>query len=172
MTPGIIADLLARAGQRVEQRALAGIGVADDGDERERVHCCEREDPDRAGVLAPDRDRHPADPDGDRIAAERPEVQRLDHDALVEAEMPQAAGFGLVERGPVDRQRRAPSSRPASWSRLRSFQAGRARSLLRLIIINRSGIGHKQIPMRPMNGLRFNRHRCGRFIGSISLRVR
>ena len=36
---GIIADLLARAGQRVEQRALAGIGIAGDGDERERVHC-------------------------------------------------------------------------------------------------------------------------------------
>ena len=28
----IIADFLARAGQRVEQRALAGIGAADDGD--------------------------------------------------------------------------------------------------------------------------------------------
>ena len=34
----IIADLLTRAGQRVEQRALAGIGVAGDGNERERVH--------------------------------------------------------------------------------------------------------------------------------------
>ena len=37
--PGIIADLLARAGQRIEQRALAGIGIAGDGNERERVHC-------------------------------------------------------------------------------------------------------------------------------------
>jgi hypothetical protein len=35
----IIADLLARAGERVEQRALAGIGAAGDGNERERVHC-------------------------------------------------------------------------------------------------------------------------------------
>ena len=35
---GIIADLLPRAGQRVEQRALAGIGIAGDRDERERVH--------------------------------------------------------------------------------------------------------------------------------------
>ena len=35
---GIVADLLARAGERVEQRALAGIGIAGDGDERERVH--------------------------------------------------------------------------------------------------------------------------------------
>ena len=32
---GIIADLLPRAGQRVEQRALAGIGAADDRDQRE-----------------------------------------------------------------------------------------------------------------------------------------
>ncbi len=36
---GVVADLLARAGKRVEQRALAGIGAAGDGDERERVHC-------------------------------------------------------------------------------------------------------------------------------------
>ena len=36
--PGIIADLLASAGQRIEQRALAGIGTAGDGDERERDH--------------------------------------------------------------------------------------------------------------------------------------
>src|SRR2546430_11204863 len=34
----IIADLLARAGQSVEQRALSGIGTAGDGDERKRVH--------------------------------------------------------------------------------------------------------------------------------------
>src|SRR5690348_2844205 len=36
---GIIADLLPSAGQGVEQRALAGVGAAGDGDERERVHC-------------------------------------------------------------------------------------------------------------------------------------
>src|SRR6185312_9742008 len=35
---GIIADLLPGARQRVEQRALAGIGAAGDGDEREGVH--------------------------------------------------------------------------------------------------------------------------------------
>ena len=34
----IIAHLLACAGQCIEQRALAGIGIAGDGDERERVH--------------------------------------------------------------------------------------------------------------------------------------
>ena len=72
---------------------------------------------DRAGVPAADRDGHAADADGDRIAAERPEVQRLDGDALVEAEMPQAAGFALVERGPVDR--RDARARPdCEWSRL------------------------------------------------------
>src|SRR2546423_729608 len=32
------ADLLPRAGERVEQSALAGIGAAGDGNERERVH--------------------------------------------------------------------------------------------------------------------------------------
>ena len=51
---------------------------------------------------APDRDGHPADPDRDRIAAERAEVQRFDRDAFVETEMAQAAGFGLVEDRPVD----------------------------------------------------------------------
>ena len=34
----IIADLLPGAGQRVEQGALAGIGIADDRDQRQRVH--------------------------------------------------------------------------------------------------------------------------------------
>ena len=132
---GIIADLLARAGQRIEQRALAGIGIAGDGDERERVHWLERGDADRAGVLAPDRDGHPADADRDRIAAERPEVQRLDGNALIEAEMPQPAGFALVERVPVDRRDARLASRAAA-GRGRARPDGRARSLLRLIIIN------------------------------------
>ena len=35
---GIIADFLPGAGQRVEQRALAGIGIAGDGNERKRIH--------------------------------------------------------------------------------------------------------------------------------------
>jgi hypothetical protein len=34
----VIAHLLPSAGQRVEQRALAGIGTAGDGDERKGVH--------------------------------------------------------------------------------------------------------------------------------------
>ena len=97
---GIIADLLARAGQRVEQRALAGIGVAGDGDQRKRVHWLSGMTLDRAGMPAADGDGHAADADRDRIAAERTEVQRLDGDALIEAEMPQAAGLALVERRP------------------------------------------------------------------------
>ena len=56
-----------------------------------------------AGVTAADRDGHAADADRERIAAERAEVKRLDDDALVEAEMPQARGFALLERVPVDR---------------------------------------------------------------------
>jgi hypothetical protein len=35
----IISNLLARSRQRIEQSALAGIGTAGDGDERQRVHC-------------------------------------------------------------------------------------------------------------------------------------
>ena len=38
----IIADLLPRAGQRVEQGALAGIGVADQRDERNATSCRRR----------------------------------------------------------------------------------------------------------------------------------
>ena len=35
---GIIADLLARAGQRVEQRTFAGVRIADQRDQRQRRH--------------------------------------------------------------------------------------------------------------------------------------
>src|SRR5437868_10204316 len=34
----VVADFLTRPGQSVEQRALTGIGIAGDGDERERDH--------------------------------------------------------------------------------------------------------------------------------------
>ena len=40
---------------------------------------------------AADRDGHPADPHRQRIAAERAAMERLDRDALVEAEVAQAA---------------------------------------------------------------------------------
>jgi hypothetical protein len=36
--PGIIADFLASAGERVEQGALAGVGAAGDSNERKGVH--------------------------------------------------------------------------------------------------------------------------------------
>ena len=62
----------------------------------------DRDDAHGAGVGAADRDGHPPDPDGQRILAERPKVERLDRDAFVEPEMAQAAGFGFTERGPVD----------------------------------------------------------------------
>ncbi len=101
---GIVADLLPGAGQRVEQRALAGIGVAGDRDQRERVHAASVDDFDRPGLGPADRDRHPADAHRQRIAAERAEVQRLDRDAFVEAELAQAAGLAFAERCPVDRR--------------------------------------------------------------------
>nr|GFD59163.1 hypothetical protein [Tanacetum cinerariifolium] len=40
--PGIIADLLAGAGQGIEQRALAGIGIADQRHQRCCVHSIRR----------------------------------------------------------------------------------------------------------------------------------
>ena len=39
-----------------------------------------------------------------RVAAEWPQVKRLDRDALVEAEVPQPARFSIVERRPIDRR--------------------------------------------------------------------
>ena len=103
---GIIADLLARAGQRVEQGALAGIGAADHRDQRERVHRGFDLRPGPRGAWrAADGDRHPADADRERIAAERAAVQRLDLDALVKAEMAQAVGLGSRQ------------ARPSRWRR-------------------------------------------------------
>ena len=62
----------------------------------------ERNDAYRARMPAPDRHGHSADTDRDRVAAEGAEVQRLDRNALIEAEIFQAAGFAVVERVPVD----------------------------------------------------------------------
>src|SRR6476620_12535558 len=59
---------------------------------------------DGTGMLAPDRDRHPADADRERVAAERPEVQEFDHHAFVEAELAQAVGLAFAESGPVNRR--------------------------------------------------------------------
>jgi len=72
-------------------------------------------------VPAPDRDGHPPDPNRDRIAAERAKVQRLDGDAFVKPEMPEAARVRLVERGSIDRaDARTRSNREA-------IEAGRVR---------------------------------------------
>ena len=60
-------------------------------------------------MAAANGDGHPADPNRDRIAAERAEVHRLDGYAFVEAEVPQAAGFAVFEAGPIDRQHARPS---------------------------------------------------------------
>jgi len=54
-------------------------------------------------VPAPDGDGHSPHSDGDRIAAEGSEVQRLDRHALIETEMPQAGGFALPQLIPADR---------------------------------------------------------------------
>jgi len=44
-------------------------------------------------MLAANSDRHPANADRDRVAPERPKVERLHRDAFVEAEMAQARRF-------------------------------------------------------------------------------
>ena len=55
-------------------------------------------------MAATDRDRHPADADGDRIATERAQVQRLDRDALVETEVAQTAALAAVQDIPINRE--------------------------------------------------------------------
>jgi len=83
---GIIAHLLPRAGHRVEQGALAGIGIADQRYQRRGVHLSgERRDVDRVGNCAAQRHRHSSDTTGDRPAAQPRAVQHLDPDAFVEA---------------------------------------------------------------------------------------
>jgi len=118
---GVVADLLASTGQRVEQRTLAGIGVAGDRDERERVHLGQRDDADGSGMAAANGDGHAADPKRDRVATKWPEVQRFDGHALVEAEMAKPASFTLIERFPVDRQdaRSRADCKLVQWDRSR-----------------------------------------------------
>ena len=53
---------------------------------------------------AADGNGHAANADRDGVAAERTEVQRLDGDPLIEAEVPQAAGLALVQAIPSDRR--------------------------------------------------------------------
>ena len=54
--------------------------------------------------------RHPPDPDGQRVSAERAQVERFDDDALVKAELAQAASLAFLKRGPVDRGYTRPSA--------------------------------------------------------------
>ena len=89
---GIIADLLARTGQRIEQRALAGIGIADQRNQRCCVHSKglfgrgrHGRNLDRTGDRTAERDGHATDPTGDRALAQRRAVQDLDIDTFVEA---------------------------------------------------------------------------------------
>jgi hypothetical protein len=100
----IIAHLLPRAGQRVEQRALAGIGVADERDQRREVHGLTARDLDGGGDGAADRDGHPPDAAGDRPRAEERAVQHLDADPFLEPELAQAPRLGRLQRSPVDRR--------------------------------------------------------------------
>ena len=53
---------------------------------------------------AADRDGHPPDANGERVAAERPEVERLDRNPLVKAELAQTPRFAFAKRSPIDRR--------------------------------------------------------------------
>lgn len=49
-----------------------------------------------------ERDRHPSDPHRERVPAERPQMKRLDHHALIEAKLAEAATLGVVELAPAN----------------------------------------------------------------------
>ena len=51
-----------------------------------------------------DRDRHPPDADRKRIGTERAAMEWLDRNALVEAEVTQAAGVAVTKARPIDRR--------------------------------------------------------------------
>ena len=94
----IIADLLAAAGQRVEQAGLAGIGIADQRDDRvgDGAFRFKRGvDFDQPRHRSAQRHHHVADAHRQRIAAEGRTVQQLDIDAFVKAQFVQPLrGFG------------------------------------------------------------------------------
>ena len=54
-------------------------------------------------MLAANGDGHPPDADRERITPERTEVKRLDRNALIKAELTQAARFALAKHRPIDR---------------------------------------------------------------------
>jgi len=55
-------------------------------------------------VIAADRNRHASDSNRERIATERPEVQRFNRHALIETEVPKPTCFTRIEGVPVDRR--------------------------------------------------------------------
>ena len=64
---------------------------------------CGRVDAHGAGVAASNGDSHPADTNGERVAAERAKVKRLDDNTFVEPEMTQASRLAPLQGIPVDR---------------------------------------------------------------------
>ena len=66
--------------------------------------------------------------DRQRIAAEWPQMERLDHDPLVEAEVAKTDRLAFSQRGPVDRR----DSRAAAQSQLveRDDRAGHLQSII------------------------------------------
>jgi hypothetical protein len=63
----------------------------------------ERDDANGDGMLAPNGDRHAADANRNRVAAEWAEVKRLNRHAFVKAEMLKAASLAFVESVPINR---------------------------------------------------------------------
>ena len=111
---GIVGNLLARAGERVEQRRLARIGISDQGNQRVAVnrfaHACVRVrlDDQGIGIAAAQRHAGLVDLDGDGIAPDRALMQHFEMRALDKAHLQQAA----LELGAIDgiggpRRRRA-----------------------------------------------------------------
>ena len=54
-------------------------------------------------MLTANGDGHPPDANRERITPERPEMKRLDRNALIETELTQAARFALAQHRPIDR---------------------------------------------------------------------
>jgi hypothetical protein len=100
----------------------------------------ERHDPHGTGVAAADGDGHAADADRDRVAAEGAQMQGLDGNTLVKAEMPEAICFVGIKQLPVDREdaRLGPELEPVERD-CESFGRDRRRHL-RLIINNGGGL--------------------------------
>jgi len=89
-------------------------------------------------MVAPDGDGHSADADGERIPAKGTKVKRFNGDTFVEAELPQTADLGFLQRFPVDgRDARASPELERIEGDCKGL-AGLCRIHLRLIINNES----------------------------------